>query len=46
MLEKSLKVNSDVFIYDLEDSVAPDSKAQARSNLVGFLSVSACYLLR
>ncbi|KIY71200.1 beta subunit of citrate lyase [Cylindrobasidium torrendii FP15055 ss-10] len=37
MLEKSLSVDSDVIIYDLEDSVAPKDKAFALDNLVKFL---------
>ncbi|GJJ15673.1 hypothetical protein Clacol_009951 [Clathrus columnatus] len=38
MLEKSLKLHSDVIIYDLEDSVAPAQKVIARENIVEFLS--------
>lgn len=40
MLEKSLTTNSDVIIYDLEDSVPPDpsDKTRARSKLKDFLS--------
>ncbi|KAI3603037.1 citrate lyase subunit beta [Moniliophthora roreri] len=39
MLEKSTSVNSDVIIYDLEDSVAPSAKdkANARDKLKAFL---------
>ncbi|KAJ3491122.1 hypothetical protein NLI96_g953 [Meripilus lineatus] len=39
MLEKSLSTNSDVIIFDLEDSVppAPASKQAARDRLEGFL---------
>lgn len=39
MLNKSLSTNSDVIIYDLEDSVAPESKPQARKALKAFLNV-------
>ena len=39
MLEKSLKIEADVIIYDLEDSVAPHQKAFARENLSNFLKV-------
>lgn len=41
MLEKSLSTNSDVIIFDLEDSVppAPASKQAARDRLEGFLRV-------
>ncbi|KAL5501598.1 hypothetical protein ACEPAH_8858 [Sanghuangporus vaninii] len=38
MLMKSLETPSDVIIYDLEDSVAPDAKARARSALNTFLN--------
>ncbi|EEB95075.1 hypothetical protein MPER_06013 [Moniliophthora perniciosa FA553] len=40
MLEKSTSVNSDVIIYDLEDSVSPSAKdkANARDKLKAFLS--------
>ncbi|KAL5520024.1 hypothetical protein ACEPAG_1684 [Sanghuangporus baumii] len=38
MLMKSLETPSDVVIYDLEDSVAPDAKARARSALNTFLN--------
>lgn len=38
MLTKSLGVPSDVLIYDLEDSVAPKAKADARNQLGQFLS--------
>lgn len=43
MLEKSLTTNSDVVIYDLEDSVPPSpaDKHGARSRLAHFLSVRA-----
>ncbi|KAF8914928.1 Pyruvate/Phosphoenolpyruvate kinase-like domain-containing protein [Mucidula mucida] len=37
MLEKSTSVDSDVIVYDLEDSVAPKDKEQARNNLIHFL---------
>ncbi|KAG7443009.1 citrate lyase beta subunit [Guyanagaster necrorhizus] len=37
MLEKSLAVNSDMIIYDLEDSVSPKDKVTARNRLQGFL---------
>ena len=41
MLEKSLTTDSDVIIYDLEDSVPPASasKQAARDRLEGFLKV-------
>lgn len=41
MLEKSLTSNSDMIIYDLEDSVSPSptDKANARNRLTGFLNV-------
>ena len=39
MLMKSLETPSDVIIYDLEDSVAPDTKPRARSALHEFLNV-------
>ena len=39
MLVKSLETPSDVIIYDLEDSVAPDTKPRARSALHEFLNV-------
>lgn len=39
MLEKSTSVDSDVIVYDLEDSVAPKDKEQARNNLIHFLGV-------
>jgi len=40
MLQKSLAIESDVFIYDLEDSVAPSEtgKSEARERLVEFLT--------
>ena len=40
-LQKSLHTESDVLIYDLEDSIspAPEAKAAARLRLKGFLSV-------
>ncbi|KAI9509199.1 citrate lyase beta subunit [Russula earlei] len=40
MLQKSLAIGSDVFIYDLEDSVAPTEtgKVDARERLVEFLT--------
>ncbi|KAG9076811.1 hypothetical protein FS749_011359 [Ceratobasidium sp. UAMH 11750] len=37
MLQKSLSSESDALIYDLEDSVAPNEKARARSSLLEFL---------
>ncbi|CUW45287.1 citrate lyase subunit beta [Brucella vulpis] len=37
-LEKSLTLSADCVIYDLEDSVAPEAKAAARSALVAHLS--------
>jgi hypothetical protein len=40
MLEKSLQTPSDVIIYDLEDSIAPSQKNDARTGLEKFLSVS------
>ncbi|KAK7014094.1 hypothetical protein VNI00_019416 [Paramarasmius palmivorus] len=40
MLEKSNTSNSDVIIYDLEDSVAPGSKHDARDRLKAFLKLS------
>ncbi|KAF9266650.1 beta subunit of citrate lyase [Marasmius fiardii PR-910] len=40
MLEKSRNVNSDIIIYDLEDSVSPSSKASARDRLKGFLNAN------
>ena len=45
MLEKSLTTDSDVIIYDLEDSVPPDpsDKTRARSKLKDFLSVRNLY---
>jgi HpcH/HpaI aldolase/citrate lyase family len=39
MLSKALVSTSDAIIFDLEDSVAPNSKPQARQDLVKFLSV-------
>lgn len=41
MLEKSRHLDSDILIYDLEDSVAPNAKQSARTSLVHFLSVIA-----
>ena len=41
MLQKSLQSESDVIIYDLEDSVAPDVKPKARTALGEFLSVGS-----
>ncbi|EJC97995.1 beta subunit of citrate lyase [Fomitiporia mediterranea MF3/22] len=38
MLNKSLETPSDVIIYDLEDSVAPDAKAGARTALGKFFN--------
>ncbi|KAH8114622.1 citrate lyase beta subunit [Phellopilus nigrolimitatus] len=38
MLKKSLETPSDVIIYDLEDSVAPDAKPAARTALARFLN--------
>ena len=40
MLNKSLETPSDVIIYDLEDSVAPDAKPGARTALGKFFNVS------
>ncbi|KAG7089746.1 hypothetical protein E1B28_011400 [Marasmius oreades] len=40
MLEKSRSVNSDIIIYDLEDSVSPSSKASARDRLKDFLNAN------
>ncbi|KAH8825074.1 Pyruvate/Phosphoenolpyruvate kinase-like domain-containing protein [Flagelloscypha sp. PMI_526] len=37
MLQKSLTAPADVLIYDLEDSVAPNAKNDARSRLAQFL---------
>jgi citrate lyase beta subunit len=39
MLEKSLTTESDVTIYDLEDSIAPADKIKARLGLLTFLQV-------
>jgi citrate lyase subunit beta-like protein len=41
MLEKSLAVDSDMLVYDLEDSVppSPEDKNRARERLQKFLSV-------
>jgi citrate lyase beta subunit len=39
MLQKSLSNPSDVIIYDLEDSVAPQEKVNARHKLSEFLQV-------
>lgn len=39
MLEKSLSTDSDVIVYDLEDSVAPKDKEYARQSLVDLLRV-------
>lgn len=36
-MEKTRHIDADVFILDLEDSVAPESKAEARSNVRSFL---------
>ncbi|KAK0464550.1 citrate lyase beta subunit [Desarmillaria tabescens] len=38
MLEKSFTVNSDMIIYDLEDSVSPKDKITARKRLQSFLN--------
>ncbi|TKA65746.1 hypothetical protein B0A49_05271 [Cryomyces minteri] len=38
MLEKSRGLSADCVAYDLEDSVTPGKKAEARSNLVSLLS--------
>ncbi|PBK97676.1 citrate lyase beta subunit [Armillaria gallica] len=38
MLEKSFTVNSDMIIYDLEDSVSPKDKTAARNRLQSFLN--------
>ncbi|KAK1236258.1 hypothetical protein PQX77_000492 [Marasmius sp. AFHP31] len=47
MLEKSRAVNSDIIIYDLEDSVSPaaQDKASARDRLKAFLNVRALSLV-
>lgn len=37
-LEKTHELDCDAVIFDLEDSVAPDRKAEARENLKAFLS--------
>jgi len=37
-LEKSRGISADCIAYDLEDSVTPNKKAEARSNLRNFLS--------
>jgi len=37
-LEKSRGITADCIAYDLEDSVTPGKKAEARSNLKTFLS--------
>jgi citrate lyase subunit beta-like protein len=39
MLDKSLKTDTDMIIYDLEDSVSPFDKDTARERLKGFLTV-------
>ncbi|KAJ8080830.1 hypothetical protein PM082_017665 [Marasmius tenuissimus] len=46
MLEKSRAVNSDIIIYDLEDSVSPaaQDKASARDRLKAFLKVRTSLL--
>lgn len=36
-MQKIRQVDADVFILDLEDSVTPDGKAEARTNVRGFL---------
>ncbi len=36
-LKKSLNLTADVLIFDLEDSVAPERKAEARRNILGTL---------
>ncbi|KAK0244206.1 citrate lyase beta subunit [Armillaria nabsnona] len=41
MLEKSFTVNSDMIIYDLEDSVSPKDKITARNRLQSFLNDEA-----
>jgi citrate lyase subunit beta / citryl-CoA lyase len=33
-LEKAVTIPSDALIFDLEDAVAPDAKAEARANAV------------
>lgn len=38
VFEKVLKGSADCIIFDLEDSVHPDKKAQARDSLFQFLS--------
>lgn len=37
-LDKAIHTQADVFIIDLEDAVAPDSKDEARSNALNFLA--------
>lgn len=37
MMTKSLKLKSDVIVFDLEDSVAPDKKEVARRDLTSFI---------
>ncbi|MDP8952540.1 MAG: aldolase/citrate lyase family protein, partial [Actinomycetota bacterium] len=34
MIEKGLSSGSDLVFLDLEDAVAPDSKAEARKNVI------------
>jgi citrate lyase beta subunit len=52
MLRKSLVTDSDVIIYDLEDSIAPseEDKSEAREQLTEFLtarllSIDCCKLI-
>jgi hypothetical protein len=47
MLEKSMAIDSDVVIYDLEDSVSPipEDKASARRRLSKFLHVRRSFSL-
>jgi citrate lyase subunit beta-like protein len=46
MLEKSRNLRVDCVIYDLEDSVAPGAKADARQNLQSFLSQPRAKFIR
>jgi citrate lyase subunit beta / citryl-CoA lyase len=38
MLEKAMGLQADEIVIDLEDSVAPDAKEQARTHVAGFLA--------
>jgi malyl-CoA/(S)-citramalyl-CoA lyase len=38
MLEKAPKLGADIVMLDLEDAVAPDDKAQARTNVIDALN--------